>query len=202
MCLSHPPYGRVSRDYCRLPSTRHFLPEPATGGLEVHVGPAITDYQIPCISILPKQIGNTLQYLVHVRRRSTGLSSNCRQEVLAKGQTFLDLLLFAGLSQVVGPGFELGTTTARSVFFDCVHDNVSPTINQGNISFIVHNGCLGVSTARSRRSPGSSTSRTTVSGSSCMEAWETSPYPGVGSKDHDRRTDQNVQHGDPEGEPL
>ena len=56
------------------------------------------------------------------------------------------------------------TTTARGVFFDCVHDIVSSTINQGNISFIVHNGCLGVPAARSRRSPGSSTPRTTVSG--------------------------------------
>src|SRR3712207_1778391 len=34
--------------------------------------------------------------------------------------------------------------------------------------------------------------------SSCMEAWESSRYPGVGSKDHDHRTDQNVQHRDSE----
>src|ERR671911_553112 len=56
------------------------------------------------------------------------------------------------------------TTTAHGVFFDCVHDTVLSTINQGNNSFIVRNGCSGVPAARSRRSPGSSTPRTTVSG--------------------------------------
>jgi hypothetical protein len=31
---------------------------------------------------------------------------------------------------------------------------------------------------------------------------EASSCPGIGREDHDRHADQNVQHGDPEGEPL
>ena len=33
-------------------------------------------------------------------------------------------------------------------------------------------------------------------------AWETSPCSSVGNEDHDRHADQEVQHGDPKGEPL
>ncbi len=35
-----------------------------------------------------------------------------------------------------------------------------------------------------------------------MGTWEASPCLDVGSEAHDRRTDQNVQHGDSEGELL
>src|SRR5919112_1150389 len=56
------------------------------------------------------------------------------------------------------------TITARGVFFDCVHDTVLSTIIQVNILFIRHNGCLSVPATRSRRTPGSSAPRTTVSG--------------------------------------
>src|SRR5918993_5817851 len=56
------------------------------------------------------------------------------------------------------------TTTARGVFFDCVHDTVLSTINQGNISFIVHNAAPAFRLHGREGRPGASTPLTTVSG--------------------------------------
>ena len=63
-------------------------------------------------------------------------------------------------------------------------------------------GGFGVLATLSRSSWAGYTLRTTVSGLTLHAAWDPSPYLGVDCKDHDHRTDQYVQHGDPEGEPL
>src|SRR5918998_2748657 len=63
-------------------------------------------------------------------------------------------------------------------------------------------GGFGVLATLSRSSWAGYTLRTTVSGLTLHAAWDPSPYLGVDCKDHDHRTDQYVQHGDPEGGPV
>jgi hypothetical protein len=89
-----------------------------------------------------------------------------------------------------------------AALFDCVHYIPLSIINQVNTFFIVHNGLFRRSGRMVEELARELHFMNKGMGSSCMDASETSLYRGVGSKDHDHRTDQYVQHGDPEGEPL